>query len=125
MFKFTDKVVHILLIVGSIIVTAFIMNIIVVKPMNKIHDIEMNRQIKQNDKVMGMFLELAKVEKYKIENTFTIKKPKKGSELAIVLDNKLSPDKEVTDGLDNIIKRATEQEAVVVKKTFWQRLFNK
>jgi hypothetical protein len=125
MFKFTDKVVHILLIVGTVLLTALVMNFIVVKPMNKLHNLEMARQIKQNDKVMGLFLELAKQERFKIENTFTIKKPKKGSTVDIVIDNKMDAQfQQQANNLDDIIKKAAEQDTIpVVKKTFWQRIF--
>ena len=73
---------------------------------------EVNMLNKRIDKQNAVIVELAKVEKYKIENRFDQVKAKDG-QIIMSLDNKLSSIK-----LDSIAK-----EGKPAKKTFWQRLF--
>lgn len=72
---------------------------------------EVNMLNKRIDKQEKIIVELAKVEKYKIENRFDQVKAKDG-QVVLSLDNKLS-----ALSLDSI-KPITNP----VKKTFWQRL---
>jgi hypothetical protein len=94
----------------TITATVLIMNYAVIGPMR--HSYE-NQVEKQSE----LIVELAKIQKYSIENTYTIKKPKKGSTLIISPDNEMITH-EITLGLqekmDNLI---IDQDTVIVEST--------
>lgn len=64
-----------------------------------------------NEKQNVLILELAKIEKYKIENTFDKIKTSENGNLVLSIDSKLQSIKNTTD-------------STVVKKSLWKRVFN-
>lgn len=103
------------------------MNLFVVKPIKVINKENLDRYEKRIDKQNQLFLELAKVERLKIENTFTIKKPKKGSTVDVVIDNKMDAEfQKQAENLNTLINNFNKQDTILVKKkSFFQRLFSK
>lgn len=125
--KWTNRIENIAIMVCSIMLTAFFMNLFVVKPLRLINKENMEWFQKRDEKRDALFLKLAELERVKIENTFTIKKPKKGSTLDINIDNKMEPVfQKQSDDLKTIIDEFSKPDpGTPVKKTFWQRLFKK
>lgn len=64
-----------------------------------------------NEKQNVLILELAKIEKYKIENKFDKIKTSENGNLVLSIDSKLQSIKNTTD-------------STVVKKSLWKRVFN-
>lgn len=122
--KVGDKARHILISVGTAVLM-FVFTLFVLKVQNKAHDAEMARSERREAKKDALFLELAKVAKYQIVNTYTIKKPKKGSTLNITLDNNIEAEQQQVAGLDNIINKFSEPDSIPARKSLWQRIFNK
>lgn len=75
---------------------------------------EIARQETRIDKQNNVIVELAKIEKYKIENTFDKVKAKDG-QIALSLDNTLNA---LELELDTVVQSSPEVE----KKTFWRKL---
>lgn len=125
--KWTNRIENIVIMICSIILTAFFMNLFVVKPIKVINKENLDRYEKRIDKQNQLFLELAKVERLKIENTFTIKKPKKGSTVDVVIDNKMDAEfQKQAENLNTLINNFNKQDTILVKKkSFFQRLFSK
>lgn len=122
--KVGDKARHILISVGTAVLM-FVFTLFVLKVQNKAHDAEMARSERREAKKDALFLELAKVAKYQIVNTYTIKKPKKGSTLNITLDNNIEAEQQQVAGLDNIINKFSEPDSIPARKSLWQRIFGK
>lgn len=125
--KWTNRIENIAISVCSIILTALFMNLFVVKPIKLMNKETLDRYEKRDEKRDALFIKLAELERIKIENTFTIKKPKKGSTLDINIDNKMEPVfQKQSDDLKTIIDEFNKPDpGTPVKKTFWQRLFKK
>lgn len=98
--------------VSAIIAIALTVTIIQVTSIRTLKK-EIARQAQRIENQDAVIVELAKIEKYKIENTFDKVKAKDG-QIALQLDNKLEALK-----LDTIIK---EEPAVEKKKGFWRNL---
>jgi len=97
----------------SIALTVGIMEMTSIKVLKK----EIARQEVRNDKQNAVIFELAKIEKYKIENRFDKLKAKEG-QIVLSLDNKLT-----TLKLDSIRQPVTEPGiAEEEKKGFWRKL---
>lgn len=125
MLKFTDKLHHILISVGTAILMFFFM-LFALKIQEKAHRQEMERADKREIRKDALFLELAKTERFKIENTFTIKKPKKGSTVDVVIDNKMDAEfQKQAENLDKLINEFSKPDSIPVRKTFFQKLFGK
>ena len=77
---------------------------------------EIKRQETRIDKQNGVIEELAKIEKYKIENKFDDVKAKDG-QVVVTLDNKLDALTTGGQSADTIPGQNVKQ-----KKTFWQKL---
>ncbi|HNX11621.1 MAG TPA: hypothetical protein PKH68_01405 [Paludibacteraceae bacterium] len=108
----TNRIENILIAAAAAIIaialTVAIMEMTSIAALKK----ENSRLITQADKQNAVIFELAKIEKYKIENRFDQVKAKDG-QVVMSLDNKLS-----ALSLDSI-KPMTKPK---VKKTFWQKL---
>lgn len=78
---------------------------------------EISRLDERNDKQNLVILELAKIEKYKIENKFEKMKAKDG-QIVLQLDNKLSALQ-----FDSI--KAPIPESTSDNRSLWKRIFNK
>lgn len=91
------------------VVTLIIINFLIIQPMA-------NRYEKNQDKQMAIMVELAKIEKYKIENDFEKMRTKKGGQIVIDLENTLNALE-----LDSIPVDTTDVE----EKGFFGRIFGK
>ncbi|MBA4411143.1 MAG: hypothetical protein C0397_17210 [Odoribacter sp.] len=78
---------------------------------------EISRLDERNDKQNVVILELAKIEKYKIENKFEKLKAKDG-QIVLQLDNKLTALQ-----LDSV--QSPMAEPVEAKRSLWKWIFNK
>ena len=95
-------------IVIALIVLASI-NFLIIQPMA-------NRYERKQDKLMAVIVELAKIEKYKIENDFEKMRTKKGGQIVLDLKNTLNAlgmDSSPVDTID------------VDKKGYFGRIFSK
>lgn len=117
----TNKIENRILIIGTAVVTVaatvLIMNLAVIKPMKNQYE----RQFKRQNE---MIVELAKISKYSIQNTYTITKPKKGSNIIIQPNNSLDVQaEEIANNIDKKIEALLQPEPV--KQNLWQRIFGK
>lgn len=114
--KIENRVLMISTAVVTILATVLIMTFGVVKPLKKVYEVQLR---KQNE----LIIELAKISKYSIQNTYTIKKPKKGSTLIIAPDNDMTVN-EVTKDLDEKINNLlpVEEDTIKTRKTFWDKI---
>jgi GGDEF domain-containing protein len=117
----TNKIENRILIIGTAVVTVaatvLIMNLAVIKPMKNQYEKQFKRQ---NE----MIVELAKISKYSIQNTYTITKPKKGSNIIIQPNNSLDVQaEEIANNIDEKIEALLQPEPV--KQNLWQRIFGK
>jgi len=105
--KIRNTIENILIAIITLIVMGFFTHYLVVKPMQQ-----------QMDKQTAVIVELAKIEKYKIENDFTKAKikSKDGGHTTVDFENSLN-------ALElNISPKDT---LAVKKQNFWQQIFNK
>jgi hypothetical protein len=100
--KWTNRIENTVLALVTVVMTVFLMNIFVIKPLRE--------DIKAQNEVI---VELAKIAKYnyQIQNDFGKMKPR-DSQIIIDLENKMN----------NLAKMDTIQ-PTPKKKGFWQRLF--
>lgn len=124
--KLETRVLMALAVVVSILGTVLIMNFMVIKPMRKMYEV----QAKQQNELI---VELAKMQKYAITNTYSIKKPKKGSSLILTPDNEIVV-QEMARAVDEKISKIESGDSVNVQivpnvlskpKTWWQKIFGK
>jgi len=112
--NFTNRIENIIIAVIAAIIaitlTVAIMEMTSIKTLKK----EITRLDERNDKQALQIIELAKIEKYKIENRFDQVKAKDG-QVVLSLDNKLS-----ALSLDSI--KRTKFEPTEQKKSFFQKL---
>ena len=105
--KLRNTIENILIAIVTLIVMGFFTHFLVVKPMQR-----------QIDKQTSVIIELAKIEKYKIENDFTKAKikSKDGGHTRVDFENSLNA----------LELDVVPQDTFVVKKqNFWQRIFDK
>ncbi|MCY1720140.1 hypothetical protein OU798_07290 [Prolixibacteraceae bacterium Z1-6] len=95
--------------VGIAIITLLVINFFIIQPMSKRHQ-------RQLDKQTEVIIELAKIEKYKIQNDFEKMKTHKGGQIVLDLDNTLNALELEAMPLDTI---AGSPE----KKGFFKRIF--
>ena len=107
-----NRIENIIIGISVAILTALIMNFMVIKPMR-------NDFARQLDKQNGLIKELAMLEKYQIENNFDKLKSHKG-QIVLDLDNAMTVINKasVVINKSDVIKE-TEKE----KKGFFKRLF--
>ncbi|WP_297095631.1 hypothetical protein [uncultured Draconibacterium sp.] len=93
-----------------VILTVVFMKVFVINPMQKMYETRLDKQT-------AVIVELAKIEKYKIQNDFEKMKAHKGSDIVLDLNNTLNALELETMPLDTI-------PAQPEKKGFFKRLFS-
>ena len=110
--RFETIVIAVITAIIAIILTVWIMEVTSIATLKK----EITRQDARTEKQNAVIFELAKIEKYKIENKFDQVKAKDG-QIVLSLDNKLS-----TLQLDSIRHSATDPASALKGKTgFWSK----
>jgi hypothetical protein len=118
-FKIENRLLVLVTAVITITGTVLIMNIAVIKPMRKMYEVQSKKQ-------SDLIVELAKISKYSIQNTYTIRKPKKGSTVILEPTNDLTV-QEVTRGLDEKILNIMSTDTIKENKplrSWFKRVFS-
>jgi hypothetical protein len=115
--KIETRVLLVIAVAVSMIGTIFGMKILVVEPMRR----DFKEQIKN---LSGIVLELGKVEKFRNENTYTIRKVKKGSQVILAPDNDMEIQqysKGLGDKIDQL-SQFNDSLSAEPKKSFWAKI---
>ena len=102
-------------IVLAVVITACISVSTTVILMSKTNRDDYRKQMSDQNKTI---VELAKIAKYSITNTYTVKKVK--GQLVVVPENNMNVN-EATKGLDSLIVKLNTEE-IIKEKTFLQKL---
>lgn len=106
----TNRIENIIIAVVVAAITVFILHVTTIRSLKN----ENARLENRIEKQYAVLIELAKIEKFKIENKFEKMKPKEG-QIILRLDNTLQALQ--LDSMKNILPEPNE-------KGFWKRLFN-
>ena len=110
----TNRIENIVIAIVAIVLTVIFLEIVRIQPLKKQISIQKVDFDKRIDKQNAIIVDLAKIEKYKIENRFDKLKAKDG-QIVLQLDNKLT-----ALSLDSI--KAPVAKPAEAKKTFFQKL---